>query len=103
MDSTGFITHKGKRIFFVDFSDCTPDEILSRIEGSRSIIQSQPEASVLTLTYVRNARFDRRVSQSLKEYSRDNKPFVKAAAIVGLNGLMQIILHALVMFTRRKF
>ena len=103
MGTTGFINHKGKRIFFIDFSDCTADEILSRIESSRSIIQSQPEASVLTLTYVRNARFDRRVSQSLKEYSRDNKPFVRAAAIVGLSGLMEIILQAVVMFTRRKF
>ena len=103
MGSTGFITHKGKRIFFIDFSDCNAEEILSRIESSRSIIQSQPAASVLTLTYVRNARFDRRVSQSLKEYSRDNKPFVRAAAIVGLSGLMEIILHAVVMFTRRKF
>ena len=103
MGSTGFIDHKGKRIFFIDFSDCNAEEILSRIESSRSIIQSQPEASVLTLTYVRNARFDRRVSQSLKEYTRDNKPFVRAAAIVGLSGLMEIILHAVVMFTRRKF
>jgi hypothetical protein len=103
MGSTGFITHKGKRIFFIDFSDCNAEEILSRIESSRSIIQSQPASSVLTLTYVRNARFDRRVSQRLKEYSRDNKPFVRAAAIVGLSGLMEIILHAVVMFTRRKF
>ena len=103
MGTTGFITHKGKRIFFIDFSDCNAEEILSRIESSRSIIQSQPEGSVLTLTYVRNARFDRKVSQSLKEYSRDNKRFVRAAAIVGLSGLMEIILQAVVMFTRRQF
>ena len=103
MGSTGFITHRGKRIFFIDFSDCDVDEVLSRIENTRSIIQSQPEASVLTLTYVRNARFDRKVSQRLKEYSRDNKPFVRAAAVVGLSGLMEIILQAVAMFTRRQF
>ena len=103
MGTTGFITHKGKKIFFIDFSDCNAEEILSRIERTRAIIQSQPEGSVLTLTYVRNARFDRKVSQSLKEYSRDNKPFVRAAAVVGLSGLMEIILHAVVIFTRRQF
>ena len=103
MSHTGFIDHRGKQILFIDFSDCSPQQILDRIRETRPVIQSQPEASVLTLTYVRNARFDRRVTQSLKEYTRDNKPYVRAAAIVGLSGLMEIILHAIVMFTRRKF
>jgi hypothetical protein len=55
------------------------------------------------LTYVRNARFDRKVTQALKEYTHQNKPYVRAAAVVGMSGLMQVILHAIIVFTRRRF
>src|SRR5262245_19076354 len=103
MSQTGFIDHNGTRILFIDFSNCTPQQILDRIEETKPMIQTQPEASLLTLTYVQNARFDRRVTQSLKEYTKGNKPFVRAAAVVGLSGLMEIILQAIVMFTRRQF
>lgn len=98
-----FMDHNGKQILYIDFSDCGPQELVARIKESGRIIQSQPEASLLTLTYVRNARFDRKVTQALKEYTHQNKPYVRAAAVVGMSGLMQVILNAIIVFTRRRF
>jgi hypothetical protein len=52
---------------------------------------------------VTNARYDRDVSTALKEYTNSNKPFVKAAAVVGVTGMKEIILNAIILFTRRNF
>jgi hypothetical protein len=98
-----FIEHKGKKILYIDFSDCSPEDFIKGIEASERVIASQPENSVLTLTCVRNAHYNRDVTQRLKEYTRANKPHVRAAAIVGLNGLMEVILQGIILFTRRKF
>jgi hypothetical protein len=98
-----FMNHNGKQILYIDFSECGPQELIARIKESGRITRSQPEASLLTLTYVRNARFDRKVTQALKDYTNENKPYVRAAAVVGMSGLMQVILNAIVVFTRRKF
>ncbi|PLX86154.1 MAG: hypothetical protein C0617_01995 [Desulfuromonas sp.] len=103
MERARFIDHKGKRIFFLDFSLCTIEDAFSVIEEARDQIRSQPEQSVLTLTNAGGGRFDSAVLQKLKEFTKDNTPYVKTAAVVGVTGLQSIAFSAIRMFTRRNF
>jgi hypothetical protein len=103
MEKIKFINHKGTQILHIDFSNCSPQEMLNHMQQAQRIISAQPKNSVFTLTDVTNAHYDRQVSAALKEYTNANKPFVKVAAIVGVTGLKEVILNAIIFFTRRSF
>jgi hypothetical protein len=78
-----FIRHNVKEILFLDFSERKAGEVSLIIDKAKSVIAKRPENSLLTLSNVTNARFDDTVSQRMKEFTAHNKPFVKAAAVVG--------------------
>jgi hypothetical protein len=98
-----FIKHNGKELLFLDFSNCKPGDVFLVIDEAKKTIRSCPENSVLTLTDVTNMRFDDRVTQQMKEFTTHNKPYVRAAAVVGVEGVKKIILNAVMLFSKRKF
>jgi len=98
-----FIKYKNHQILLLDFSYCDPDEALAVIEEGARIIRSSPGKSVLTLTKTEGGRFDSNVIKALKEYTKGNEPYVRAAAIVGIKGLQRIALDAVSLFSKREF
>lgn len=103
MERTHFITHRGKQILVLNYSGLeeTP-ETLVEIEKSREIVAREPPQSVLTLTYVRDAKYDGRVIQALKELAAHNKPFVRAGAVVGMSLLHRVVYQLVIFATKRK-
>jgi hypothetical protein len=94
--------HQGKRILHLNFSGLKSEDVLSVIREAKAIIGSQSPNSVLTLTDVTGTGFDNRVSEAMKDFVSRNKPFVVAAAVVGITGLKQIIFNAVIRFSGRK-
>jgi hypothetical protein len=103
MDRVAFINHNAKELLFLDFSNCKAGDVFLVIDGAKKAICTRPENSVLTLTNVTNMRFDDRVTAQMKELTVHNKPYVKAAAVVGVEGVKKIILNAVMLFSKRKF
>jgi hypothetical protein len=100
---TRFITHRGTTICFLDFSGITdPALALAAIREAQTIVTQQPPASVRTLTYVKDATFNRAVVAALKELARANKPHVRAGAIVGMGGIQRAVYIAVTQFTGRR-
>jgi hypothetical protein len=97
-----FIEHKGCSILLIDFQDCQPVETLERIRYARSVIGRQAPGSTRTLTLVAKTRFNSQVSEALKEYTAHNKPYVRAAAVVGLSGLQEIVYNVIIKLTGRN-
>jgi hypothetical protein len=97
-----FIEHNGCPILLIDFQGCQPREFLERIRYARSVIGRQPKASIRTLTVVTDARFNRQVSDAMKEYAAHNKPYVRVAAVVGLSGLQEIVYNVIIKLTGRN-
>lgn len=97
-----FIKHGGRNILFLNFVDCSTNDVLNTINEAKLVIGAQPEGSVLTLTDVTNARFNEDVTDRMKEFTAHNKPFVKAGAIIGVSGIKKIIFEAVMMFSKRK-
>lgn len=102
MSRVQFIQHKGRKILHLDFANGKPEELLSFIDQAKAAIKTQPLKSVCTLTDVTDAGFNTKLSESLKEFVAHNKPYVTAAAVVGVTGLKQIIFNAVMKFSGRK-
>ena len=96
-----FIEHKDKKILFIDFSNCDEKQVLEVIEEARPVVKGQPEKSVLTLTDVTGTKYNSEVVQALKEYTKENKPYVKAGAVVGLNRIKKMVYNAVMEFSGR--
>jgi hypothetical protein len=84
---------------FSALSDLT--EIKSVISQSIKHIRSQPLASVLALTNIKDMRFSNEVKDEFNSFMKGNKPHIKASAVVGLSGLQQIVYNGLMRITGR--
>lgn len=104
MDRSCFVAHKGKQIFVLDCQGITPEDMHLLIDECARIVRQQPEQSVLTLTIAGGSTtFDSESVSKLKELTKGNAPYVKAAAVVGITGLFKVVLSAVSMFSRRRF
>ncbi len=97
-----FIQHHDKEILFLDFSNSRADDVMKLISDATRVIRTKPERSLLTLTDVTNARFNEEVGEGMKQFTLQNKPYVKASAVVGITGLKRIIFGAVMAFSRRN-
>ena len=98
-----FIDHKGKKILLQDFSDMKDqDELISLIRKGAQLTRQQPPKSVLVLTDMTRTRYDSQSSQEAKETVKGNTPFIKASALAGITGIMEIIVRAINAFAGRE-
>ncbi len=95
------VEHKGKKIVFIDFSNTNVDGVKEAIAQAKPIISSQPPRSALCLVETHGTKFSLDIGQAVREFTLHNKPFVKMTAIVGVDGLQQVILNSVIVFSRR--
>ena len=102
MPRTQIISHKGKVIFHMDFTNLQKvDEITSVINDSIAYIRAKPYSSLYCLTNISGMYFSNEIKDKFQSFVKGNKPFIKASAVVGLNGLQQIIYNGLMKITGR--
>lgn len=103
MSRVQFITHKGKKILYFDLSACKIAEISSVVAEAKRAVSSQPPGSVLALTNVTETELSKDSSAVIKDFTAHNKPFVKASAVIGVEGLRKVIYNAAMAFSGRQF
>jgi hypothetical protein len=101
---TSFIEHEGRKIVFMDFSNCkTIDEALAAIEEARQFVAKQPKVqNLLTLVDTQNSRFDSRVIDALKKLAAHDRPWVLAGAVVGMSAVQRTVYRLVNTITRRN-
>lgn len=98
-----FIEHRAQRILFIDFSRLqNADDILREMQRAREIIRSQPPNSLRTLTDVTGARYSPPVMDAMKEFTAGNKPYVRHAAVAGMERVHRVLYRAVLLFSRRS-
>jgi len=102
MPEVSFITHKGIKILYENFENGKPNEIITWIEKAKAVIRIQSEKSVLALVNVKGASFDMSVTAALKEFVKGNEPYMKCAAVYGVEGLKEVIFNGILAFSGRK-
>lgn len=97
-----FIRHQGKDILFINFANSTLEEFAQVIDSSQRVIAAQPPKSILTLSDFTEARYNKEMVSKLLSYVQHNKPFVRAAAVLGVVGLKRVIYNTVCQLTGRN-
>lgn len=101
MSRVEFVTHRGKRILFINFAGVDPDHAAEALAEAKAVIAREPLNSLLTLTDISNTKFPKQVTEMMKAYTAHNKPYVRAAAVVGCDGLRKALVYVVSAFTGR--
>lgn len=103
MERVSFIKHKDRDILVVDISDIrNVNESIATLQSGTRLIQTQAPKTVLLLTNVTDARYDTAGADAIKTYSKENTPFIKASAVVGVSGIKRLIFNTIIKITGRK-
>jgi hypothetical protein len=94
--------HKGNEIVVFDFAGKTIDQIVLIISEAKKQISAKPKESILALTDLSGMRFNSQITNAFKEFTAHNKPYIKASAIVGIEGLQKLAYNAVMSFSKRK-
>ena len=88
MVGTQWISHKGKRVFLIDFSRSGINEINATIAQAKPLIAAEPPLSILCLVDTTGSKFDIENSKALQAFSEYNK---QMTTLVGVEGLQKAI------------
>jgi hypothetical protein len=98
------ITHSGRKIIFQDFSHMKPGEEFQRnIQRAQVLIRAGPRKSVLSLSDVGGSTFNSEVVRTFKDFTKGNEPYIRASAIVGVDGLIRVGLKGVALASGRTF
>ena len=101
-DRNTFITHNGREILSVDFSNLRPDEFIKAVEEAKQFLLSLDRGNLLLLYDVTHSKAGPETVDALKAAAKDTHPFVKKRAVVGVTGVQRVILHAINMFSQEN-
>jgi hypothetical protein len=77
--------------------------MMDQISKAQAIIAKEPPKSVLAVFDASGSVFNNDVLNVMKEFTKANNPYIKAASVVGINGLLKIALTAVSKFSGREF
>lgn len=96
------IEYKHIQIVYIDFSNLRkPEEIYSEMEIAFAFIRKYPPKSLYTLTNISGMHFNNEIFNRFTTYAKGNTPYVKAGAVVGMAGMMQIFYNSFTRITSR--
>jgi hypothetical protein len=96
------ITHQGREILYQDFSGLrTADEVNAVITESRKYFHSQPLGTAMSLANIEEMHFNNQIKDLFMNFVKENKPYMKASAIIGVTGLKQIVFNGIMKLTGR--
>jgi hypothetical protein len=103
MERVQTINHQGKKILNIDFSNLKDNsQIQIVLNEVKSYVHNQPPSSVFSLVNIYGMHFNNQVKDMFLEVVKSNKPYVKASAVVGVSGLLQIMFNGMMKITGRE-
>ena len=102
-DRVRFIAHQGQQIMLIDFSHCTPQEMLAIVDEVQDQISDASPNSLLTLADFAGAQIDKKVATRIKEALVLDRPHVKRSAWVGTESLPKVFYENFKSFSQREF
>lgn len=94
---------KGKNFVYYDLADFkTNDEFREFTKTAKDSIGKYAECSILTITNIKEVKFDSEAKNIMTDWMEYNKPYVKFGAIIGFDGVKKIVFNALFKLSGRK-
>lgn len=98
-----FVHYKGKQIGIVDLGYTTPEEAIAVMVEAGQQIRKLPPKSALIITDGTHAVYNKNSAAALKDFARGNTPYVKASAVVGVQGVLFVLLQGVIRVTGRHY
>ncbi len=103
MSAYEWLSYKGKRILFMNLGGITESEDLrERIATIEPVVEKEEPYSICCICSLANSRTSPESTQTLKNFTKHNQPYIKMTAIIGLTGLQKVVYQGVVLFTGRK-
>lgn len=102
MERTSTIEHKGKQIIFMNVVNLNHDETIVVFDEAAAVIRTKPPRSVRILVDYTGTGFDNEVVNKVKEFIKDNEPYVIASAVIGMTEIQKSIFQTVVIFSKRN-
>jgi hypothetical protein len=102
MDYVKVVTHHGKEIVHIDLAACPSNQVAAVLQSAHKVINKYPPKSALVYTDVTNATYTKEIATAMKDFTRDNTPYVKASAVKGADGIRMVLLQTVALMTRRE-
>ena len=90
-----WITHKNKKIIYVDYTDLSEEEYFQTVDQAEKEILAQPDNSVLRMSCIHSGHMTEKIKERAKDHKRKVKHKVKAIAAVGLTGIKKTLVRLL--------
>jgi hypothetical protein len=90
--SIEWISHKGKKILYIDYSKMSLEEELEQIEKATRILVETKDKNNRTLSDMRNANIDQSFLDLSKEKGKISRQFTRKAAVLGVEGVRLVLL-----------
>lgn len=97
------VSYKGKNIILIDLANCGLEDIPKTLEEAKKVVLSYPLKSVLAVTDVTGARYNKESVKILNEYAQLTAPYTKAGAVVGVTDLKRVIYNTIMAVLRKKY
>ncbi|MBC7920488.1 MAG: hypothetical protein H7Z75_05295 [Ferruginibacter sp.] len=101
MAAIQFIRHRNLLICYTDLSGAKTDEVVGICRQSRRLMRDVPENSVYSLINIQDTQFNVEYLPIIQETLRANRPFVRASALIGLDGLTTTLTQVITVFSGR--
>jgi hypothetical protein len=102
-DRIKFIIHQGQQIMLIDFTNCTPREMMAIVDDVQEQISDLPANSVLTMADFSGAQVDKKAATRIKEALVLDRPHVKRSSWVGTESLPKVFYQNFKNFSQREF
>ena len=89
------------KILFMRVASEDAEELKAKIDEFISVIHDQPENSLLSISDVTGGHFDKKMKAMLKDFVKQNEPYIKMSVIIGLQGLQMVVYNAVLKATGR--
>lgn len=98
-----FTNYKGVRILEQAFCGADKEELIYLLSESKKHIEKEPLKSVLVLTNIECVHFDIKALDHFELIAAQNRDYVKASAVYGVNDRHIVAIESIGEFTRREF
>src|SRR5258708_24568990 len=99
-DRIRFISHEGKQILLIDFSNCSAGEVGEVCRRVPEVVTKLPRNSVLILSDFTGASVDKEAIQAMKESAVFYKPHFNKTAWMGAENFPPAFAESLRRFSR---
>lgn len=103
MQKVQITEYQGKKIIQLNFSMLkSEEEIATVIKESIPFIRDNSSGSVCVISNLEGMHFNNRIRDMFTEFTKGNKNYVKASAIIGATGLQTFMINGINKVTGRK-